>query len=339
MREGFFAFQSPPGRLLIPYQFSHARKLTGSAGRDTLKRKRSKGVKPAVKNLAFRFAILAAIVIFGTQLGFPASKEIIQMMTELDNLQQEVQNLQRTVDTQTAVLKTLVQQTNDSVNGMKAVIGQMQEAEQRNLASTANRFDAMNGQVQELSANIDEAKGEIAKLSDQLAQTQKTLETINTPPSANASSPGLPGAAPNGSAAAAEPPPVPDPSALYNSAYADYTQGQYALAIQGFQQYLQDYGNTDLASNAQFYVGDSYYLQKQYKEAIQEYDKCIERYPKGNKTAAAYLKKGYALISLKEDAAGRRELLALVRRYPNSHEADLARVRLNRLRRAARSSN
>jgi len=291
-------------------------------------------IKPAVKKHALRSALLAVLFILGTQSGFPVSKETIQMMTQLDNLQEEIQTLQRTVDTQTAVLKTLVQQTNDSVNGMKAVITRLQDVEQRNLASTANRFDAMTGQVQELSSSLDETKGEISKLSDQLAQTQKILETINAPPPANASSPGQPGAPAGASTTADSPPPVPDPNALYNSAYADYTQGQYALSIQGFQQYLQSYGDTDLASNAQFYIGDAYYLQKKYKDAIQGYDKCIERYPKGNKAAAAYLKKGYALLSLHDTAAGQRELLALVRRYPHSHEADLARDRLTRLRRA-----
>jgi len=291
-------------------------------------------VKSVVKKHALRSTLLAALFILGIQTGFPASKEIIQMMTQLDNLQQEVQNLQGTVDTQTAVLKTLVQQTNDSVNAMKATITRLQDAEQRNLASTANRFDSMTGQVQELSSSLDETKGEIAKLSDQLAQTQKILETINTPPPANTAAQGQSGAPAGGSAAADGPPPVPDPNALYNSAYADYTQGQYPLAIQGFQQYLQNYGDTDLASNAQFYIGDAYYLQKKYKQAIQEYDKCIERYPKGNKIAAAYLKKGYALLALRDNAAGQRELLALLRRYPHSHEADLARDRLSRLRRA-----
>lgn len=295
-------------------------------------------VKLAVKKQTIRVALLVVLISMSAQSGFSASKEVIQMMTQLDNLQQEVQNLQRTVDTQTAVLKTLVQQTNDSVNGMKGVITRLQDAERQNLASTANKFDAMTGQVQELSASLDEAKGEIAKLSDQLAQTQKILQTINAPP-ANSAPQGQPGAPGSVPAAAASAPPVPDPNALYNSAYADYTQGQYPLAIQGFQQYLQNYGDTDLASNAQFYVGDSYYLQQKYKQAIQEYDKCIERYPKGNKVAAAYLKKGYALLSLREAAAGQRELLALVRRYPHSHEADLARERLSRLRRTSHSSN
>lgn len=274
--------------------------------------------------------------------GFGVSKETIQMMTEIDSLQQEVQALQRTLDTQTAVLKTLIQQTSASVDSMKSSIEKMQESQQRSLADTGNRFDSMTNQIQQLSASLDETRGQLSKLSDQVAQTQKILQTINTPAPAaapNGATPnGTPGAAgtdaPAGGQAAQAPaaPAIPDPQTLYNSAYSDYTQGQYGLAIQGFQQYLQNYGDTDLASNAQFYIGDSYYNQKQFKDAIKQYDQCIQQYPKGNKAAAAYLKKGYALLALNERTAGEHELSLLLRKYPTSHEADLARERLHRLR-------
>ncbi|MGH9377402.1 MAG: tol-pal system protein YbgF [Terriglobia bacterium] len=286
--------------------------------------------------LSFLFIILVALPSFGV------SKETIQMMTQLDALQQEVQSLQHTVDTQTAIIKTLIQQTSASVDAMKASISKMQESEQRNLADTGNRFDAMTGQIQQLSASLDETRGQLSKLSDQVAQTQKIIQTINTqPPSNGAATPNgaaAPGANGAGSAAdapaaaAPAPPPAPDPQTLYNSAYSDYTQGHYELAIQGFQQYLQNYSDTDLASNAQFYVGDSYYDQKDYKNAIKQYDQCIQSYPKGNKAAAAYLKKGYALLALNQRTAGERELSLLLRKYPSSHEADLAKERLHRLR-------
>lgn len=289
--------------------------------------------------LSSLFIILAALP------GFGVSKETIQMMTQLDTLQQEVQSLQHTVDTQTAIIKTLIQQTSASVDAMKTSISKMQESEQRSLADTGNRFDGMTGQIQQLSASLDETRGQLSKLSDQVAQTQKIIQTINTQPSNGAASPSgpngpngatAPGSSGAGSAAdapaAVAPPPAPDPQTLYNSAYSDYTQGHYDLAIQGFQQYLQNYSDTDLASNAQFYVGDSYYNQKDYKNAIKQYDQCIQSYPKGNKAAAAYLKKGYALLALNQRTAGEHELSLLLRKYPSSHEADLAKERLHRLR-------
>lgn len=310
--------------------------------------------------------LVCAIMLLGVASGFGVSKETIQMMTQLDSLQQAVQTLQRTVDTQSAVIKTLIQQTSSNVDSMKAVIAKMQDAAQQNLAATSNRFDAMTGQIEQLSASLDETKAQLSKLSDQLAQTQKIMQTLNAPPppqgqgaspagaaggAAGAGAGGGTGAggqagvgsdAPAGSAAAApagQPSAaaaIPDPQTLYRSAYADYTQGQYPLAIQGFQQYLQDYSNTDLASNAQFYIGDAYYAQKDYKSAIKEYNKCITQYPKGNKAAAARLKKAYALLNMGQRTAGEHELTLLLRMNPNSHEADLAQERLRHLHAEAR---
>jgi tol-pal system protein YbgF len=304
--------------------------------------------------------VLLALLGASPQPGLAVSKEIVQMMTELDNLQQQVMNLQNTVASQTAILKTLVQQASENINSMKATVGKMQEAQQRSLATSSNQIDSLSSQVQQLSSSLDEAKGEISKLSGQLAQTQKMVQTINTPStngSNSSSAPnsgptpntapqgGNPGAQPGAQSspastgavapgpgdASAQSPPPPDPDVLYRSAYTDYTQGMYPLAIEGFQQYLQDYGNTDLASNAQFYIGDSYYLQKDFKDAIKQYDKCIQAYPDGNKAAAAYLKKGYALLALGQKSNGQHELATLIRRYPDTHEADLARQRLQGL--------
>jgi tol-pal system protein YbgF len=234
-----------------------------------------------------------------------------------------VQSLQKTVDTEEAVLKTLIEQTSDNVNTMKVTIADLQKTNQQTLGSISNRFDAMASQVQELSASLDETKARLAKLSDQLAQTQKVMETLN--PSATG---GSAQAAP-GEGAAAQPP--PDPDSLYKSALGYYHGGQYDLAVQAFQQYLQNYADGEYASNAQFYIGECYYSQKNYAQAVEEYNTCIERYPKGNKLAAAQLKKGYALLALDKTVAGERELRSLVRRFPKSPEANLARQRLKQI--------
>ena len=291
---------------------------------------------------AIAIFVAGAFSILSARPGFAVSKEIVSMMQQLDTLQQQMQSLQKTVDSQTAVLKLLVQQTNDNVTSMKATVTDMKEVNQRSLAITSSRFDSMTSQIQQLSASLDETKGELSKLSGELAQAQRTLETLNAPSAQPAAAQGTGGQAaappPDGQDAPnAAPPPapstaaVPDPETLYKSAYSDYTNGNYDLAIQGFQQYLENYGKTDLASNAQFYVGDSYYLQKKYAEAIKAYNLCITQYPGGNKMQAAQLKKGYALLAAGQTSAGVRELRSLVRRYPDSKEADLARQRLRRV--------
>ena len=98
-------------------------------------------------------------------------------MEQLDALQQAVQSLQKTVDTQTAVLKTLVEQTNDSVNAMKARVDALEKTNRESLAKTDNRFDTMTSQIQALSESLEEAKTRLAKLTDQVAQTQTIIQT------------------------------------------------------------------------------------------------------------------------------------------------------------------
>ena len=247
------------------------------------------------------------------------------MMQQLDALQQAVQNLQKTVDTQTAVLKTLVEQTNDNVNAMKAMVTDLHGSMQQSLATSGAKFDAVTSQMQELSASLDEVKARLSKLSDQMAQTQNILQTL--PAQSNPTPGTTPGAPPT----APGPPPVPDADSLYNQGLSYYTGGQYDLSVQSFQDYLKYYKDTDRASNAQFYIGECYYSQKDFKHAIEAYDLCSEKYPAGNKAAAAQLKKGYSLLALDEKSAGIRELRSVIQRFPDSPESELARQRLKKL--------
>lgn len=276
----------------------------------------------ALKKTAIRTLLVAALWATGTELAFPVSKETLQILQELDALQQAMQNLQKTVDSQTAVLRTLIEQATDNVNSMKTTVADLRKATQQNLASDNARFDTLTQQVQALNESLEEAKARLAKLSEQMAQTQNIIQTINTPPAL--------GTPPASGGDAKPAPAVPDADTLYKSGLSYFNGGQYPLAIQAFQQYLQNYGTTDLASNAQFYIGECYYNQGNYARAIDEYNKCLEQYSNGNKLPAAQLKKGYALLALKETAAGERELRSLIRRYPGSHEAELARQRLKR---------
>jgi TolA-binding protein len=283
-----------------------------------------------LKKHALLILAVLSLLVAGAQPVYAVSKETLQMMQQLDALQQAVQNLQKTVDTQGAVLRTLIEQASDNVNKIKSNMDDLRDATQKNLATSNARLDSMTTQIQALSESLDEAKARIGKLGEQLAQTQNIIQTITAPPqqpAASAPGGGTPGA-PGGEAAPPKPS-IPDPDSLYNSGLTDYNGGQYDLAIQAFLQYLQYYGETDRASNAQFYIGDSYYFQKKYSNAITEYDKCIER--GGNKAAAAQLKKGFALFELGEKSAGARELRSLIQQSPNSHEADLARQRLRKL--------
>jgi tol-pal system protein YbgF len=282
-----------------------------------------------LRKLVILVLVATSLSVWGAQPAFGQKKDTILLMRQLDTMQQMILNMQKTLDTQTAVLRTLVEQANDNVNSMKLTVEELRKATQRNLADNNARFESMTTQIQVLGESLEEAKARLAKLSEQVAQTQNIIQTLNVPVTPGTETPGTSPTGPGGDAR--RPAGIPDADTLYNSGRSYYNGGQYQLAVQAFQEYLQYYGDTDRASNAQFFIGDSYYFQGNYKQAIEEYDKCIERYPKGNKATAGQLKKGFALIELGEKAAGVRELRSLIQRYPKSSEANLARQRLKQL--------
>ncbi len=266
--------------------------------------------------------------------AYGVSREIIRIMQQLDTLQQSVQNMQKTIDTQTAVLKTLVEKASDDVNSMQSTVADLQKSSQKNLAATDARFDTLTSQIQALSESLEEAKARLAKLTDQVAKTQNIIQTLNAQPAATAGDQGANLNAAGGPTP--QPPAVPDPGTLFNSGKSYMTGGQYDLAIQAFQDFLKNYGDSDLAPNAQFYIGESYLAQKNYAQAVQEYNKCLERYPNGSVLPAAQLHKSDALVKLGQKTAAVRELRSLVERFPNSHEAEFARQRLRALRASTR---
>ncbi len=120
----------------------------------------------------------------------------------------------------------------------------------------------------------------------------------------------------------------PSPAELYDTAYADYTKGRYALAIQGFQDYLSSYPSTDLSDNAQYWIGESHFAQKKYTEAIADFTDLLKRWPASDKAAAALLKKGYALVETGQKAEAVVQLQYVIHEFPSSDEARLAKARL-----------
>lgn len=114
----------------------------------------------------------------------------------------------------------------------------------------------------------------------------------------------------------------------YSAAYADFTKGNYALAIAGFQDFIKKYPDSELADNAQFWIAESYYSQGDFEAAAREYDVVIQKYPKGDRVPAALMKKGLCLIESNRKAEGVVLLQHLIQTYPTSEEAALARDRL-----------
>jgi tol-pal system protein YbgF len=118
---------------------------------------------------------------------------------------------------------------------------------------------------------------------------------------------------------------------LYKNALRDFTTGNYDLSHQEFSDYIRNFPTTDLASNAQFYIGEIRYAQGNYQDAIQAYDTVLTKYRQSFKLAASLLKKAQAENQLKMKTSAVRDLREVVSRFPGSDESRRARSLLQQM--------
>ena len=260
-------------------------------------------------------AILMAVLVVALlpTPAYPVAKEIIRIEAAVARLESDMRDMRSTLDERMGMMRQLMEQTTDAINKLNVVTEQVQRSIQGSVAAQGAKVDSVADNVQGLQDSLEDVKARLSKLSDQVAQVRESVETPQTPPPLSGA-----GAPPQ------------SPEELYQNALRDLQSGKLELALQQFQDYLRYYPETDLAGNAQFYVGEVLYRQGKLREAIEAYDLMLERYPDGNKAAGAHLKKGFALLELKQRTAGVRELRELIRRFPRSQEAKLARQRLRR---------
>jgi tol-pal system protein YbgF len=276
--------------------------------------------------------------LFGPAPAGAVAREIIELQTGVTQLIQGQQNMQTEITQNAAVQRTLIEQSLDSVNKLNTSMSAVQKTTQDFSAASGARLDTMGTQVQGLSDNVADLQARLGKLDQKLTDIQNTLQNVDSKLAAPAPAPGLaptsplgtptPGGAP-GPAAAGPPPASAD--VLYSNGLRDINGGQYDLARQEFQDYLRFYGDTDLASNAQFYLGEVAYDQGQFQAALDAYNKVIENFPKSFKTASARRKKGLCLAELGQKAAAIRELRAVIRLYPGSDDAKRAAAKLKEM--------
>ncbi len=291
-------------------------------------------------------AIFSAAVLAGALAGSlvgprPAeavARELIELQRDVTSLLQGQKDLSTQVTQDNTVMKTLIGQSGDNVNKLTATMGSLQKSVQDVQANSGARLDTMSTQVQGLSDNLEEIKSRLGKLNQQLVDLQNTVQSLDAKISgAGAPAPATGLATPTSSTGTTKPissaPPAGAPSAdtLYSNGLRDITTGKYDLARSEFEDYLKFYADTDLASNAQFYLGEIFYKQKQYVDAVAAYDKVLTAYPKSFKLGPARLRKGLALIELGQKTAGIRELREVVKRFPGSDEDRLARGKLKEL--------
>ena len=258
--------------------------------------------------------VLMAALSTGVLPAWGVNKDMVQLQTQVQDLQDRIAHMQQSFDERMGVLQHLIEQSTDRANKVAGSVGDLQTNLQKQQADGGTKLDQLSGQIQSLNDTMDELKARLGKVSKQLEDMQAAQQSIavqQTQQQQQAS--------------------APQPDVLYNNALRDYQAGKNDLAVQEFGDYVKYYPNTDLAGNANFYLADIEFKQGNYQAAAKTYDLVLQSFPDGNKAAAAELKKGLALIELGQQEAGIASLRHVIQRYPKSNEALQARDRLRKL--------
>lgn len=126
--------------------------------------------------------------------------------------------------------------------------------------------------------------------------------------------------------------PLNDPKALYQRAYDDLRQGNYDMAEKDFSSLIEKFPKHDLAGNAQYWLGETYYVRAQYKRAAEAFLGGFTKYANGTKAPDSLLKLGMSLHALGEAEAGCDAFAELGIKFPDAPEAIVKRAEIERRR-------
>ncbi|MEO5763482.1 MAG: tol-pal system protein YbgF [Vicinamibacteria bacterium] len=254
--------------------------------------------------------LLSVIAVTTAILVFPSSaradkKEFMALTQQIATLQGQVAEAEQArVEAQKEVKRVI-----DMLVEQSAMLKRLQQD--------------MRVQEERSMVAIKDQQERLAGISDMLrtsGQNQSSPNVGNGLPSAGGPLPIQP---PNGTQ-----PPAIGSRDLYQQAYSDFARKNYELSIQGFQEYLRLYRDTELADNAQYWIGECLQAQGKYEDAVNAFNALLRDFVASDKIPDARYKKGVALEALGRRSQAALEYRFVVDRFPGSPAARLAREKL-----------
>jgi len=227
--------------------------------------------------------------------------QLEELKTEFILLQRQMQAMTDTFNKTNGESRTLIEQIGDNI----AAIRRAQSSVSTNANETTTQITAMGERVNATTERME-------RLSEQFAQLKKLIEDIPKLPTFTQLTPG-------------------NAEQLFAAAYSDYSRGNFELASSEFQQYVETYPSSELADNAQYWIGEILYAQKKLPEAVSAFEKVATVNPKGDKTHIALYKRGLVLLELGNKEEAVTQFLALRKEYGTTNEAALATQQLQQI--------
>ena len=285
-----------------------------------------------------RTMIIGAALLAVSSPVFAQSRREMQMMADIRMLQEQTQQLQQQMQTAITALS-------DALKAINGRIDDQTTATRKAFADQKLIVDELSNNLRVVRERVDDTNVRIGSLSQEVEALRLAIPqypaSAQVPPAVD---PNQPGAPTPGQPAAPAPAPVgpPPPTAagpgvspqrMFDMSWADYTAGQWELCIGGFDQYLRTFPRSELAGEAQFYIGECNFSDGKFTEAVDAYNRVVTNYPRTNKAPDAIYKRGLALERLGQNDRARESYELVMKSYPDSEAARLAKQNLARLNR------
>jgi tol-pal system protein YbgF len=190
---------------------------------------------------------------------------------------------------------------------------------------------AMHNDVDQMGNSLEAARKQQRDLYADLDQRLKNLESRGSAASGTAAAAASAAAPTIANASDASSASNGDDKASYQAAFTMLKDGQYDRAIAAFQKFLASYPDSSLADNAQYWLGEAFYVNKSYPEAQSAFQRVMDKYPQSRKISDALLKIGYCKYEMKQYDSARQVLGQVVARFSDTPAGRLAQQRLEKM--------
>ncbi len=281
----------------------------------------------------YRGALVLLGLVISAAPSSAQSRREMQMMADIRMLQEQTQQLQQQLQAAIAALS-------DSLKQLNSRLDDQSTATRKAFADQKLVTDTVGSDLRVIRERVDETNVRITSLSQEMEALRLAIPSFpaGASPANDSSTPDTPPGTAATPAAPALPPPVApppgvSPQRLFDTAWSDFTAGQWTLCVEGFNTYLKSFPRSDAADDAQFYIGECQFADNKFAAAMDSYGRVISSYPKGDKVPDAYYKRGMAFDRLGQPERAKESFESLMKNYPDSDMARMAKQQLDRLNR------
>jgi tol-pal system protein YbgF len=255
--------------------------------------------------------------------------ELVKTQSEMSGLREDakgnkarIEELQKRLDILDANVKGSV-----DVQKVMADYGAKSDQLATDIQLLQGKLEENNFRIADLAQKLDDKSFKITELSARVDELEARVKALS------AGGQGLAGGA-TGTAADKDKKSAPkalEPSEAYRQAMNDYNNGNFDLALAGFQNYLAQFPEASQADKAQYWAGECYYAKKEFDKAVEAFITVVKTYPKSDKVPGAKLKIGYSYLGENRTAKAKEWLHRVIKEHPRSKEAELAKEKLRKI--------